>query len=135
MSVLAQTVDEYLQTLPPDKRAALEAVRAAVLASVPDGEERISYRMPALFCHGVVIYYAAFKSHLGVFPPVEDTRLRAKVRPYAGPKGNLQFPFSQPIPCDLIAEVARTRWQSNLAKAARKPDGSRSPSRAKRPAS
>lgn len=101
--------------------------------AVPGGEERISYRMPAMFKHGVVIYYAAFKRHLGVFPPVSDPEVKAKVSRYAGPKGNLQFPYSEPIPYDLIAEVAKARLAQNTAAAGKdvtKP--SRPPSKPRR---
>jgi uncharacterized protein YdhG (YjbR/CyaY superfamily) len=116
MSATPQTVDEYIQSFPPDTRAVLESVRATVLATVPGGQERLSYRMPAVFLNGVVVYYAAFKKHLGLFPPVQDPAVRAKVASYAGPKGNLQFPLSAPIPLDLIAQVVQARLASNLAK-------------------
>ena len=92
-----------------------KAVRAAVLAVVPDGEERISYRMPAIFQHGVVVYYAAFKEHIGLYPPVATPALRTKAAKYAGPKGNLQFPHADALPLDLIAQIARARLAANLA--------------------
>lgn len=113
-----QTVDDYIGGFPPQTLAILQAVRAKVLQVVPGGTERISYRMPAVFLHGVVVYYAAFKHHLGVFPPVDDAGLKSRLAPYAGPKGNLQFPYSNPIPYDLIAEVAKARLQANLSKLA-----------------
>jgi len=38
----AKTVDEYLRALPPDRRAAISAVRAVILANLPEGyEERL----------------------------------------------------------------------------------------------
>jgi hypothetical protein len=65
--------------------------------------------MPALFQEGAVVYYGAFKKHLGLFPPVEDAALLAQVAAYAGPKGNLQFPYAQPMPHALIAAVVQAR--------------------------
>lgn len=118
MSPVPQTVDDYIGAFPPQTQAILQAVRATVRQAVPGGTERISYRMPAVFLHGVVVYYAAFKHHLGVFPPVDDAGLKTRLAPYAGPKGNLQFPYSSPIPYDLIAEVAMARLQANLSKVA-----------------
>lgn len=117
MNPAPQTVDDYIGGFPPETRAILQAVRAAVLRAAPGATERISYRMPAVFLNGVVVYYAAFKNHLGVFPPVEDADVKAKVAPYAGPKGNLQFPYSSPIPYDLLAEVVKARLRANLSKA------------------
>ena len=124
MSNIPQTVDDYINTFSPEIRARLEAVRAAVRRAVPDGEERISYRMPAVFQHGAIVYYAAFKHHIGLYPPVEDAQLMAQVARFAGPKGNLQFPYSQPIPCELIAAVAATRLRANLARGASRTHGS-----------
>ena len=93
-------------------------VRATVLAAVPGGEERISYGMPAVFRHGVVVYYAAFRKHIGLYPPVSDPVVKAKVAAYAGPKGNLQFPLRDAMPLALIAEVAKARLAENLLRVA-----------------
>ena len=64
---------------------------------------------------------------------MEDPALLAKVAQYAGPKGNLQFPYSQPLPLELIAAVVQARVKSNAAKAAAKRSQLRSSS-TKRPA-
>ncbi len=111
------SVADYVAAFCPEIRERLQAVRATVLAAVPHGEERISYRMPAVFQDGVVVYYAAFKRHIGLYPPVKEPALLKRVASYAGPKGNLQFPYSEPLPLELIAEVARARLASNLSKA------------------
>lgn len=131
--MIPATVDEYIESFPPRIRAVLRAVRATVRRAAPHAEERISYRMPALFQNGAVVYFGAFKHHVGLFPPVVDPALRARVAPYAGPKGNLQFPYSQPLPRALIAAVVRARVRSNASKAAAKARRPRSAS-GKRPA-
>lgn len=104
-----ETVDAYIQAFAPEIQARLEAVRTLLRQLVPDGEERISYGMPALFRGRVVVYYAAFKRHLGLYPPVRDAAVAARVARYAGPKGNLQFPHDEALPLALIAEVAHAR--------------------------
>ena len=121
----AADVDDYIRQFPPAIQEILGAVRAAVRAAAPGAEERISYRMPALFQEGAVVYFAAFKRHIGLFPPVEDPAVRAKVARYAGPKGNLQFPYGAPMPLDLIADVVRARVAANRAKAAAKKNAPR----------
>jgi uncharacterized protein YdhG (YjbR/CyaY superfamily) len=120
MGAVPSTVDEYIESCAPEVRAVLSAVRAAVRKAAPQAEERISYRMPALFQHGAVVYFGAFKKHLGLFPPVEDPLLRARAARYAGPKGNLQFPFSEPMPLELIAAIVQARVSANAAKAGAK---------------
>jgi len=63
------------------------------------------------------VYFAAFKKHIGFYPPVRgDARLMKAVSPYAGEKGNLRFPLEQPIPYDLIRRIAKFRAKQNLAR-------------------
>lgn len=126
MNTVPATVDAYIESFPASIQAVLRAVRATVRDAAPQAEERISYRMPALFQNGAVVYYGAFKNHLGLFPPVEDPEILAAAARYTGPKGNLQFPYSQPIPHPLIAAIVRARVRSNAAKAAARPPRSRS---------
>lgn len=77
--------------------------------------------MPAFALHGILVYFAAFKSHIGMFPPVRgDAKLEAAVAKYAGPKGNLKFPLDQPIPYALIARIVKFRVKQNLGKARKK---------------
>jgi len=120
MIMTPSTVEEYIASQPSPVQAVLRAVWATARNAAPQAQERISYRMPALFQNGVVVYVGAFKHHLGVFPPVTDPRLRQQVAPYAGPKGNLQFPYAQPVPLDLIAEVVSARLEANLGQPTRR---------------
>jgi uncharacterized protein YdhG (YjbR/CyaY superfamily) len=92
-----------------DVRQRLRDIRALLQRLVPGGQERLSYRMPAMFRGGVVVYYAAFRHHIGLYPPVSDAALRQRLLPWAGPKGNLQFPHAQALPMDLIEAVVRER--------------------------
>jgi uncharacterized protein YdhG (YjbR/CyaY superfamily) len=79
------------QELNRDLEALLQSIRAAARAAAPQAQERLSYRMPSLFQYGVLLHYAAFKQHIGLFPPVTEPVLREKAARYAGPKGNLQL--------------------------------------------
>ena len=111
-------VEDYIGGFAAPVQGVLRAVRAAARAAAPDAEERISYRMPALFQQGVLLYYAAFKKHIGLFPPVADPALRARAARYAGPKGNLQLPLNEPMPLGLIGAIVRARLEANRSKAA-----------------
>jgi uncharacterized protein YdhG (YjbR/CyaY superfamily) len=112
------TFNEYAAAFPPEVQAVLRQVREAVLRAVPDGQEIISYRMPAVRLHGVLVYFAAFKNHIGFYPPITgDPGLEAAAAPYAGEKGNLRFPLNQPMPLDLIERLTRLRVAQDQAKA------------------
>ena len=75
--------------------------------------------MPAFRLHGILVYFAAFKNHIGLYPPVSgDADLEKALRPYAGPKGNLKFPLDRPIPYDLIKRVVLLRVRQESARTA-----------------
>jgi uncharacterized protein YdhG (YjbR/CyaY superfamily) len=112
------TVDGYIAAFPPEVQRILQRVRQVVREAAPEAREVISYRMPALRQGGVLVYFAAFKNHIGLYPPVRgDAALEEAIAPYAGEKGNLRFPFDEPIPYDLIARIAALRLKQVLAKA------------------
>lgn len=114
-----ETVGEYIAAFTPEIRAILQRVRQVVREAAPEAEETLSYRMPALRQDGILVYYAAFKNHIGLYPPVSgDARIEKAASPYAGEKGNLRFPLDEPIPYELIARITKLRLKQNLAKAA-----------------
>jgi uncharacterized protein YdhG (YjbR/CyaY superfamily) len=118
-----ETIDEYIEAFPPETQLILRKIRLTVRKAAPRATEKISYRMPAFFLDGVLIYFAAFKNHIGIYPPVRgDEKLLAKLSPYRGEKGNLKFPLDEPIPYDLITKVVkfRIKQQQERARSRRK---------------
>lgn len=74
--------------------------------------------MPAFKLGGVLAYFAAWKDHIGFYPPVRgDAKLEKAVSIYQGEKGNLKFPLDQPIPYDLIERIVKLRVQQHAEKA------------------
>jgi uncharacterized protein YdhG (YjbR/CyaY superfamily) len=116
-----ESIDEYMAAAAPVARPLLKEIRRIVHAAAPEAEEIISYRMPAFRQHGILIYFAAFKHHIGVFPPVSgDAKLEQALAPYAGPKGNLRFPIDRPIPYALIRRIVKLKLKQNLTRASAK---------------
>ena len=112
-------IDGYITQFPADVQAVLRDVRAAIRRAAPEAEEAISYRMPAFRQHGILVYFAAWKSHIGLYPPISgDEAVENAIARYAGPKGNLQFPLAEPMPLDLIERIVRLRVKQDAAKAA-----------------
>ena len=102
------TVADYLAALEPAQAKPLRRVLAVVKKAVPQSSRVISYGIPAFKQERVFIYCAAFKRHIGIYPPVrDDAKLRAALEPYANAKGNLSFPLDEPMPMALIARVAK----------------------------
>ena len=102
------SVSDYLSALEPRQSRALRRVLALVQRTIPDSSRVISYGIPAFKRDRVFLYCAAFKQHIGIYPPVRgDARLIAALKPYANAKGNLRFSFDEPMPMPLIARVAK----------------------------
>ena len=101
------THDAYIASCPEPVRPLLLAIQTAVESVVPQASRCISYQMPAYKAGRVFFYFAAFKKHIGIYPPVtDDAELIAELAPYRGVKGNLSFALSQPLPLELIGRVA-----------------------------
>ncbi len=102
------TIDEYIASFSPQVQRALQRIRRTIRQAAPDAKEAISYQIPAFKLSRTFIYFAAFKNHIGLYPPVRgDEKLMKAVAPYAGPNGNLQFRLDEPIPFDLIEQIAK----------------------------
>ncbi len=112
------SINDYIAASAPNVRPILKKLRLTISSAAPDAQELISYRMPAFRQRGILVYFAAFKNHIGLYPPVSgDARLEKALSPYTGPKGNLKFPLDRPIPYTLIRRVVRLRVKQALARA------------------
>jgi uncharacterized protein YdhG (YjbR/CyaY superfamily) len=99
--------EQYFMSVAPEARPRLEAIQAKVSGLLPQASRCISYSLPAFKGRRVFFYFAAFKKHVGVYPPVtQDAALLEELAPYRGPKGNLSFPLDKPLPIELIGRVA-----------------------------
>jgi uncharacterized protein YdhG (YjbR/CyaY superfamily) len=113
-----QSVDEYIAQCSPEVQTILEKIHAIIRKAAPKARERISYRMPAFSLEGDFVYFAAFKGHIGLFPPVRgDAQLMKDIARYAGPKGNLRFPLDERIPYGLISRIVKAQVRENLRRA------------------
>ncbi len=101
-----EDIDGYIASAPPEVRPILEKIRRLARVTVPAATETISYQIPALKLKKVFFYFAAFKHHIGIYPPAKgDASLQKALLPYRGEKGNLQFPLDRPMPYDLVKRV------------------------------
>ena len=101
------THEAYFAAVPVEVRPLLEGIQATVESLLPQASRCISYNLPAFRDTRVFFYFAAFRHHIGIYPPVtRDAVLIEALAPYRGPKGNLSFPLDQPLPLALIGRVA-----------------------------
>jgi uncharacterized protein YdhG (YjbR/CyaY superfamily) len=116
--VTPKTIDEYIAGFPKDVQEILEKIRMTVRKAAPEAQETIKYGMPTFTLNGNLVYFAAFKKHIGFYPPPTGLeKFKNELSAYAGPKGSLIFPLDQPIPYDLIREIVVFRVKENLERA------------------
>ncbi len=78
-----RNIDEYIASFSPEVQSILEKIRSTIREAAPEAEEKISYQMPTFALMGNLIHFAAFKKHIGLYPPVEgDEKLKAEISPY-----------------------------------------------------
>jgi|SRR5208282_1764153 len=112
------SIDKYIASFSPEVQAILAKIRLTIRNIAPDAQETISYNIPTFTLNGVLVHFAAFKEHIGFYPPVRgDAKLEKAVSRYAGEKGNLRFPLDRPIPYGLIERLVKLRVKQSLLKA------------------
>jgi uncharacterized protein YdhG (YjbR/CyaY superfamily) len=116
-----KSIDEYIALFPEEIQLKLQEIRAAIHAAAPEAEERISYRMPAFAQKGILVYFAAWKDHIGFYPTSSGTQaFRQELSAYEYSKGTIKFPLEKPLPLDLISRIVKFRVAENLKKAKEK---------------
>ena len=111
-----KTFEDYKSGYPLEIQRRIEEIRQAVKCVVPEAKERISYNMPSFWFHGNLLYYGAFKNHIGFYPAsktvFEKFKDELKIYKQSG-KGTVQFPYDKPIPIALIKKIAILRASEN----------------------
>ncbi len=113
-----KTLDEYIADYPPDVQKVLQQIRTTIRKAAPEAEETISYRMPTFTLKGNLVYFAAFKSHIGFYPiPTGIEAFKKELSVYKQGKGSVQFPIDKPLPLNLITRIVKFRVKENLKRA------------------
>ena len=112
-------IDSYIAEQAAEARERLEQIRQAVKITAPNAEEVISYGMPAFKYHSMLVYFAAFKNHIGFYAlPSGNEEFQKELTTYKQGKGSIQFPLDKPLPLPLIKKIVKFRVKENLEKEA-----------------
>lgn len=121
MKKTAAEVDQYISKFPQTVQDRLRALRHTILKAAPEAEEGMGYGMPAYKYAGPLVYFAAYKNHIGFYPvPSGIEAFKRELAPYAAAKGTARFPHDGPIPYKLIAKIVTFRLKENAGKAQKK---------------
>ena len=74
----------------------------------------ISYNIPAYKYHGMLVFFAAYKNHIGFYPTASGiANFKNELSKYKTSRGAVQFPIDEPLPFDLISKIVRARVKEN----------------------
>jgi uncharacterized protein YdhG (YjbR/CyaY superfamily) len=111
-------IDEYIEAFPLNVQQIMQELRETIRKAAPQAEERISYQMPSFFLNGVLVYFAAYKNHIGFYPTASGiANFKEELSVYKSSKGAVQFPIGKPLPMRLITKIVKFRVKENLEKA------------------
>ena len=111
------TIDEYIHTFPKNVQLVLQQIRQAVKDAAPKAKEAISYNMPAFKLNGNLVWFGAFKNHIGFYPRKTAIRkFKNELKGYevSEVQGTVKFQLDEPLPLDLIKQMVKFRVQENL---------------------
>ena len=115
------TVDEYIALAEPKVKKALKDIRKTIKTTAPKAEEVISYQIPGYKYHGMLVFFAAWKDHISLYPaPWSAESLKKEMSVYKGSKGTIKFPIDEPMPLALIKKMVKYRVKENEERAALK---------------
>ena len=117
-TIQAGNIDEYIAGFPDHIQGILEKLRDTIRKAAPGAEEVMSYQMPAFKFHGMLVYFAMHKNHIGFYPtPSGIEAFKKELSAYEGAKGSIKFPIEKPLPSGLITKIVKFRVKENLEKA------------------
>lgn len=116
-------IDAYISSFPKETQAILELLRATIKKAAPQAQEIISYKMPAYNWEGNLVYFAAYKNHVGLYPTSSGIKaFENEISAYKWSKGAVQFPLNKPLPVALITKIVKFRLAENIKKMELKKD-------------
>ena len=115
--VVPETVDQYIAAFPADVKKRMQQLRKTIKAGAPNADELISYQMPGYKYFGMLVYFAAYKNHIGFYPGAGGLlEFYKELSSFKSAKGSVQFPHDRPIPYDIISKIVKFRVKQNEEK-------------------
>jgi uncharacterized protein YdhG (YjbR/CyaY superfamily) len=112
-----KSVDEYISMFPENVQVILKKLRLVIRDSAPGAKETISYGMPAFKLNGNLVFFAAWKSHIGFYgTPSVGVEFREELSSYERSKGTIKFTLDKPMPYALVENIVKFRVSENLRK-------------------
>src|ERR1043165_7292077 len=106
----AKTIDEYRAAAPVELRERLWILHETIKAAAPEASEAVKWRMPAYSYDKILVAFAVFKNHTGLYPmPSAIKAFKKDLVKYKTAEGSVQFPHDKPLPLPLIKKIVKFR--------------------------
>jgi uncharacterized protein YdhG (YjbR/CyaY superfamily) len=113
---IPKNIDDYVDRFPKEVQQLLKKMRLTIKKAAPKAKETISYGIPAFTLNGLLVWFAAFKSHIGFYPRASAiAAFKKELSAYKGAKGSVQFPFDEQLPLALVSRIVKFRVKENLS--------------------
>jgi len=110
------TIDEYLASVKPEQRGALQKLRQTIHAVAPKAEECISYGIPAFRLNRrSLVFFGAWANHCSFYPGSSTTlkKFRGDLKGFQITKGTIRFSCDNPLPTTLVKKLVKARMAEN----------------------
>ncbi len=112
-----KTIGEYFKAVPKEAKSSIKKIREIVKEEASEAQEVLSYQMPAFKLNKkILIYYAAWKEHIAIYPFPSTIDKLKELKPYKTSKGTIKFYLDKPLPVGLIRKLIKYRVKENLKK-------------------
>lgn len=111
-----EAIEAYLARAAEPARMILVEIRELVKASAPkETEEVFSYGMPGFRYKGALLWYGAYKNHVGFYPgsPPMIKSLEKELKGFKTSRGAIQFPLDGAVPKALVKKIVKLRAAEN----------------------
>ena len=107
-----ESIEQYIEFQEEVAQPYLRAIRDTIHNAIPEAQERISWSMPTFWKKRNLIQFAAFKNHIGLYPgPEAVDAFQDRLTGYFTSKGTIRLPYQEPLPLDLVADIATWCWE------------------------
>lgn len=115
------SIDEYISLFPEEIQTKLRLIRKTIQQTAPEAIEKISYQMPTFYLNGNLVYFAAYKTHIGFYPTGNAIKaFENDLKDFKTSKGTIQIPLDKDLPLELIKKIVAFRVEENLQKQTKK---------------
>jgi len=109
------TIEEYINDAPEEIQDRLHQMHTCIREAAPGATENLKWNMPAYSYKRILVTFAVFRHHIGLYPTHSAVEAFAKsLEKYKTARGSIQLPLNQPLPLSLITKIVKFRVRESL---------------------